>query len=37
MKATVEEILKMYEKGFEFIISDGKVKAVINNGGRKKL
>lgn len=35
MKATIEEILMMYEKGFEFIIADGKLKGVTKRGTGK--
>lgn len=35
MKATVGEVLMMYEKGFEFIINDGKLKGVTKRGTGK--
>lgn len=31
MKATIEEILKMSEKGFEFIVNDGQLVGVRKN------
>lgn len=37
MKATIEEVLQMHERGFEFVISDGQLKGVVKVAKREKF